>query len=239
MCFTTLVSTAASAGKRKIRDKKFTATYLVFVSNVFATTPTVLQCEQQSEYFISVYWNIAYCIYRVVRKKLNKTFSYNSGCLAVIIRLLFNSHDGLRLWHRRKCSLLLCISKCLRRETTESKFLYFFVRDTKWVRSQTLSRCLVQPSTRSRSGWTMAKELTDVQAVVERLLWIVTACGMSIEAVPGRPCPNMQGDLGLEQQPCDELSLNLKPSRVSLWKDHCTAYSCYPRQALWKLPGVR
>ena len=34
---------------------------------------------------------------------------------------------------------LLCISKWLRRETIEWKFLHFFMGDTKWVRWQTLS----------------------------------------------------------------------------------------------------
>ena len=40
--------------------------------------------------------------YRVDRKKMSKTFSYNFGCLAVIIRLLFNPLDALWLWHRIK-----------------------------------------------------------------------------------------------------------------------------------------
>ena len=43
---------------------------------------------------------------------------------------------------------------------------------------------LAQPLTPSRSAWTMAKVSTDGQAVVEKLLGIVTACGMSFEAVP-------------------------------------------------------
>ena len=50
-------------------------------------------------------------------------------------------------------------------------------------------------STWSRSAWTMMTVSTDVQAVVERLLWIVTACGMLFEAVPGRLYSNMQKDL--------------------------------------------
>ena len=61
----------------------------------------------------------------------------------------------------------------------EWKFLHFFMRDTKWVRSQTLSGCLAQPSTLG----TMAKASTDVQAVVERLLRVVTACGMPFEGL--------------------------------------------------------
>ena len=74
--------------------------------------------------------------------------------------------------------LLLCISKWIRRQTIAWKSLHFFVLDTKWVRSQLLSGCLAQPSTRSGSAWMMVKVSTDVQAVVERLLWIVTACEM-------------------------------------------------------------
>ena len=42
---------------------------------------------------------------------------------------------------------------------------------------------LAQPSTQSRNAWTMAKESTDVQRVLKRLLWNVTACLMSFEAV--------------------------------------------------------
>ena len=34
-----------------------------------------------------------------------------------------------------------------------------------------------------RSAWTMAKVLTDMQAVAERLSWIVTVCGMPFKAV--------------------------------------------------------
>ena len=51
-------------------------------------------------------------------------------------------------------------------------------------------------------------------------MWIGTACGMSFEVVPGRPCANMQGDLGLERRLCDELLLNLETSPMLLWKDY-------------------
>ena len=40
---------------------------------------------------------------------------------------------------------------------------------------------------------------------------------------------HMQGDLGLEPRVCGELSLNMEPSSVLLWKR--TAHACYPRQA--------
>ena len=44
-------------------------------------------------------------------------------------------------------------------------------------------RGVSQPSTQWRSSLTMAKGSTDVQAVVERLLWIVTACGMPFKGL--------------------------------------------------------
>ena len=114
-------------------------------------------------------------------KKLNKSFSCNFDCLAVIIRHF--------LTHLMLCDcdieeydfILLCILKLLRIETIEWKFLHFFVWETQWVRSQTLSECLSQPSTRSRSAWTVSKVSTDVRAVVERLLWVVTVCEMPFE----------------------------------------------------------
>ena len=37
-----------------------------------------------------------------LKKKINKTLSYNSDCLAVVTRLLFNALDALWLWHWRK-----------------------------------------------------------------------------------------------------------------------------------------
>ena len=89
--------------------------------------------------------------------------------------------------------LLLCLSKWLHRKTVELNFLHFFVRDTKWVKSQALSVCLAQSSTRSRIAWAMTKMSTDVQAVAERLLWTVTACGMPFEEFLGFPWINMQG----------------------------------------------
>ena len=46
-----------------------------------------------------------------------------------------------------------------------------------------LSGCLAQPPTQSRSAWMMAKVSTNVQEVVERLLGIVTACGMPFEGL--------------------------------------------------------
>ena len=72
-----------------------------------------------------------------------------------------------------KKKLLLCISKWLRRETLVAQS----GRDRKpcWGVSQ--------QSTQSRSSRTMAKGSTDVQAVVERLLWIVTDCRMPFKGL--------------------------------------------------------
>ena len=50
-------------------------------------------------------------MYKIGRKKLNKSFSCNSCCLAVIIRLLFNPHDALWLWHRRKWFVIVAYFK--------------------------------------------------------------------------------------------------------------------------------
>ena len=53
-----------------------------------------------------------------------------------------------------------------------------------WIISyypKTLSGCLGKQSMRSRSAWAMAKMSTDVQAVIESLLWIVTACWLPFE----------------------------------------------------------
>ena len=111
------------------------------------------------------------CTYLVsnIPKKIEQNFSYNYGCLAVIIRFL--THPMLCDCDiAEKCLLLLCVSKWLCIETIEWKFLHFFMWDTKWARSPILSGCRAHPSTRSRSAWTMGKVLTDVQAVVERLV---------------------------------------------------------------------
>ena len=49
--------------------------------------------------------------YRVARKKLTRTFSYNSGSLAVIIRFLSDPLDALWLCHRRKRFLVVVYFK--------------------------------------------------------------------------------------------------------------------------------
>ena len=55
-----------------------------------------------------------------------------------------------------------------------------------------------------------------MQPVVERLLWIATACGMPIKSVSERSRPDMQGDLRLEERLCDKLLLILEQSLVIL-----------------------
>ena len=49
---------------------------------------------------------------------MNKTFIYNSGCLAVIIRLFLTYPMFCDYNIEEKGLLLLCISKWLRRETS-------------------------------------------------------------------------------------------------------------------------
>ena len=79
--------------------------------------------------------------------------------------LFFLVISGFCLTHSMLCYrdieekglLLLCISKWLRREPIEWKFLHFFARDTKWVMWQAMSECLALPSTRSRSAWTISR----------------------------------------------------------------------------------
>ena len=82
---------------------------------------------------------------------------------------------------------------------------------------------LAQLSSQSRSGWTITKVWTDVRAVTGRVLWIMTACGIPFEAVLGRLCTNMQGNLKTERQLFDELLQNWEPNLVS--------HAWYPRQA--------
>ena len=53
-------------------------------------------------------------------KTLNKTFSYNSGCAVVIIRLLFNPHDVLWLWQRGKSFVIVVYFKMAERQSRES-----------------------------------------------------------------------------------------------------------------------
>ena len=71
---------------------------------------------------------ISYYTALVGRKRLNKTFSYNSGCLAVIIRLCLTHMVLCDYDIEEKGLLLLCISKWLCRGSIEWKCQNFFVR---------------------------------------------------------------------------------------------------------------
>ena len=95
-------------------------------------------------------------------------FSYNFGYLADIISFLFNPLDTRWLCHWRKMSVIVVYFKMATQRDKRWKFLHFFLRDIKWVRSQTLSGCLGQPFTQARSARTMTKVSTEVQAVIER-----------------------------------------------------------------------
>ena len=93
---------------------------------------------------------------RWAEKKMNKTSTYNSGCLAVIIRLLFNQPNALWLWRRRKRFVIVMHIEMSRQRDTRVK-LYALLRAGL---EMTVVANLVgpaQPSTRSRSAWTMAK----------------------------------------------------------------------------------
>ena len=116
--------------------------------------------------------------YLVGRKILNKTFSYNFCCLAAIMGLFFNPPDGLWLWYRR--SSFLCFSKGLLGEIIEWKFLHFFVPDTKleWGRKHCRSPSTVYDINKSMNAGECVNRRT---AAVQRLLWIVTACGIPFE----------------------------------------------------------
>ena len=82
-------------------------------------------------------------------KKNEQHLYYNSVCLAVTIRLLFNPYDAL--WHRRKRFVIIVYFKMAPQGDNRVKVSAFFVQDTKWVRSQALSGCLAQPSTLSKA----------------------------------------------------------------------------------------
>ena len=102
-------------------------------------------------------------------KRVNKTFSYNSGCLAVFIRFFLKSPDALWLWHRRKRFVIVVFFKMAPQRDNQVKVSALFCAGYKVSEVANLVG-LAQPSRRSRSTWTIAKISTDVQAVVERLL---------------------------------------------------------------------
>ena len=83
---------------------------------------------------------------------------------------LLNPPNALWLWHRRKKIVSVVYFKMASKRDNRVKVSALLRAGHKWVRSQTFVRCFAQPSTRSRSAWTMAKVSTDVQAVVETLL---------------------------------------------------------------------
>ena len=161
---------------------------------------------------------------------IEQIFSYNSGCLVVIIRLLFNHSDALWLWHQRKRFVdVVYFKMALQRENR--------VKVTSSCGKRVSEVANLVRESRTRRAWARAKVSTDVQTVIERLLWILTACGIQFKAVLGHPCANMQGDLWLEQRLCKEQSLTW--SQVPCHCGKTTAPSCYPRQAPWTLPHAR
>ena len=170
---------------------------------------------------------------RVTQEKINKSLSYNFGCLANILSCFC-------LTQRRLCDcdieekglLLLCIVKWLCRETIDWKFLHFFVLNTEWVRSQTLSishnRLRIKKSIDDGEG-VNRRTVSDRKTVVDRDS-LRNAIRSSTRTA------NIQGNLELKRQLCDELSRCLEPSPVSLW-NHWSRLN--PRQAPWTLSDAR
>lgn len=106
------------------------------------------------------------------------------------------------------------------RKMNECKFLDFLARDTPPGKSQSVLRCLAQPSRRSWIAWTMANVTTGVLAMVWSLLGIDIAREMPFEAISWGPFANTQGDSALERRLCNELLQSWEASPVSLWKGH-------------------
>ena len=67
-------------------------------------------------------------------KKMNKTFSYNFGCLAIIIRLLFNPLNALWLWYRRKKFVIFVYFKMAERQSSESFCTSSCGKQSEWGR---------------------------------------------------------------------------------------------------------
>ena len=126
----------------------------------------------------------------------------------------------------KACYYGMCQNGSAERQSSESFCTFSCETQREWGRK--VCRGVSQPSTESRSAWTTAKVSTDGQAVVERLLWIVTACGVpQFKTVSLGSWASMQEDLRLKWRLCGELSLSLEPS-PALWKDHCSCLLSAP-----------
>ena len=87
---------------------------------------------------------------RAGQKKLNKTFSYNSGCLAVIIWLLFNPHNAVTVTLKKK----ICYCCVLQYDSTERIKYKFCTSSSRHKVSKVTNLVgLAQPST-----WFYSKE---------------------------------------------------------------------------------
>ena len=91
--------------------------------------------------------------------------------------LFFNPPDALWLWLRRWRFVIFVYLKMAVQGDNRLKVSALLHAGHKVSEVANLVS-LAHLSTRPRSAWTMAKVLTDVQAVVERLLWIVTIRSM-------------------------------------------------------------
>ena len=113
--------------------------------------------------------------------KIEQTFSYNSGCLAVIFRLLFNAPDAQWLWNQRKRFVIVVYFKmALQRENRLKVSALLRGRPKVSEIVNLVGVCLT-------IDYAIKKRMDDGKGVnrragsVERLLWIVTACGMPFE----------------------------------------------------------
>ena len=126
------------------------------------------------------------------RKILNKTSSYNSGCLAVINWVLFNPPDALWLWYRRKRFVIA---------------VYFQLAPQRDNREKV-------------SALLAGHKVSDVANLVGVSRTTVYAIKKRID--DGEGVNRRAIDLGLEQRLGDKLLQNLELSLVSLWKDNCS-----------------
>ena len=118
---------------------------------------------------------------------MNTTFTCNSGVWQLLSSFYLIHSLLCDCDIKEKGLLLLCISKYLRGETIEWKLYALLCAEHNVSEvANYVGECRTTVDAINRSAWTMAKVSTDVQAVVERLLWIVTASGVTFETVLAR-----------------------------------------------------
>ena len=101
----------------------------------------------------------------------NNTFSYNSGCLAVIIRLLFNPSDGLWLWHRRKRFVTVVYFKMVPQRNNRVKVSAVLSAGNLESRCLEEKKIYYTPTARMEIWADVRKNETDINIL--QLLWVV------------------------------------------------------------------